>query len=142
MCTWSSASRASTKKRSSTSSRWKIRECGPSHGPGNCPLPRLGGNSTSTRVTKRIIRWRTPCGELAWPRKKRLRRLRSSGLKQKGQQMRTKLFVMIAGLGLLVAAVPAWAHHAFAAEFDQNKPLKLKGTVVKWEETNPPSWTT
>src|SRR6202140_3829756 len=54
--------------------------------------------------------------------------------------MKKRLLVMIAGLGLLVAAVPAWAHHAFAAEFDQNKPLKLKGTVVKWEVTNPHSW--
>ena len=47
---------------------------------------------------------------------------------------------MLAGLGLLAAAVPVWAHHAFAAEFDQKKPLKLKGSVVKWEVTNPHSW--
>jgi hypothetical protein len=54
--------------------------------------------------------------------------------------MKKRLLVVIAGLGLLGAAVPAWAHHAFAAEFDQTKPLKLKGTVVKWEVTNPHSW--
>jgi hypothetical protein len=32
------------------------------------------------------------------------------------------------------------AHHAFAAEFDVNRPLTLKGTLIKWEMVNPHSW--
>jgi hypothetical protein len=54
--------------------------------------------------------------------------------------MRTRLFAIVFGVGLLAPAVPVWAHHAFAAEFDQNKPLKLRGTVTKWEVTNPHCW--
>jgi hypothetical protein len=42
--------------------------------------------------------------------------------------------------GLLMAAAPMWAHHAFAAEFDAQKPVKLKGTVAKVEFINPHSW--
>ena len=51
--------------------------------------------------------------------------------------MRVMLGVWAAGLGLLVSAVPVLAHHSFAAEYDENKPLKITGTVTKLEWTNP-----
>jgi hypothetical protein len=44
------------------------------------------------------------------------------------------------GLGVLMAASSAWAHHAFAAEFDETKPLQLRGKVVRMEWINPHSW--
>ncbi len=54
--------------------------------------------------------------------------------------MRPTFAVAIAGAAILVAAAPLRAHHAFSAEFDISKPLKLQGTLRKWEMINPHSW--
>ncbi len=54
--------------------------------------------------------------------------------------MRTKLAVMIAVTGLFMSAAPVFAHHAFAAEFDAKRPVKLRGTVSKMEWINPHAW--
>jgi hypothetical protein len=49
--------------------------------------------------------------------------------------------IIVAGLAVVLSASPAWAHHAFAAEFDANKPVTFKdATVTKVELINPHSW--
>jgi hypothetical protein len=54
--------------------------------------------------------------------------------------MKIKQIAVIVSAGVVVAAVPAWAHHAFAAEFDAKKPVHLEGVVSKVELINPHSW--
>jgi hypothetical protein len=45
-----------------------------------------------------------------------------------------------AGAGCVLAAASAMAHHAFATEFDVEKPIALEGKVTKVELINPHSW--
>jgi hypothetical protein len=56
--------------------------------------------------------------------------------------MRTTVVFVGVGVALLVvvAVVPVWAHHAFAAEFDAQSPVELNGTVVRMEWVNPHTW--
>jgi hypothetical protein len=52
---------------------------------------------------------------------------------------KTGLLVALAGI-LLGGTAPLVAHHAFSAEFDQSKPIKLSGEITKLEWTNPHAW--
>src|SRR4051812_22755594 len=54
---------------------------------------------------------------------------------------KTKLARLLTlALGLLLAAVAALAHHAYTAEFDTTKPVKLTGVLKKVEWANPHVW--
>jgi hypothetical protein len=56
--------------------------------------------------------------------------------------MRSKLTlaIVVMVLSLAATAVSLRAHHAFAAEFDANRPVAFKGTIIKMEWTNPHVW--
>src|SRR5262249_49993084 len=51
-----------------------------------------------------------------------------------------KRIIAAAGLGVLLLAASARAHHAFSAEFDQDKPVALEGALTKADWTNPHAW--
>jgi hypothetical protein len=54
--------------------------------------------------------------------------------------MKLKAALVLFGIGLVLAARPVVAHHAFSAEFDASKPIKLTGSVTKFDWTNPHAW--
>ena len=53
---------------------------------------------------------------------------------------RNRLLGLAVTVGLLLTAVPTWAHHAFGSEFDDKQPITLKGSLTRMEWSNPHGW--
>jgi len=51
--------------------------------------------------------------------------------------MKTKIASLFLAIALAIVALPAWAHHSFASEFDINQPVTLVGTLTKLDWVNP-----
>jgi hypothetical protein len=53
---------------------------------------------------------------------------------------RKTLAVLLASIASLVVAIPVFAHHSFAAAYDTNNPITVKGVIVQVRLENPHSW--
>jgi hypothetical protein len=54
--------------------------------------------------------------------------------------MTIRLTVLAASVSVLLAVAPLVAHHSFAAEFDENRKITLKGTLTRMDWVNPHGW--
>ena len=53
---------------------------------------------------------------------------------------RIRSVMLVCGLAVIGAAIPAWAHHSFAAAYDMQKAISIQGTIVQVRLTNPHSF--
>jgi Family of unknown function (DUF6152) len=56
--------------------------------------------------------------------------------------VKRSIYAFVLVFAVMLSGGQALAHHSFAAEFDADKPVTLKGIVVKWEMMNPHGWIT
>jgi hypothetical protein len=61
---------------------------------------------------------------------------------QEVQLVKRSIYAFVLVFAVMLSGGQALAHHSFAAEFDADKPVTLKGIVVKWEMMNPHGWIT
>ena len=54
--------------------------------------------------------------------------------------MKKQTLDLLGAVGLALFAAPVAAHHSFAAEFDIEKPIELRGTLTRMEWVNPHGW--
>jgi hypothetical protein len=52
----------------------------------------------------------------------------------------SRVLLSFIAVGVFLAAAPAFAHHAFTAEYDAKQPIILRGTLTRLEWTNPHAW--
>src|SRR5260370_40064315 len=63
-----------------------------------------------------------------------------AGITDRNRTVAATLAASVAATVLFLSVMPAFAHPAFSAEFDVNKPIRLEGTVAKMEWGNPHAW--
>lgn len=63
-----------------------------------------------------------------------------SGKLFRAKPMAAKLLCGVALIGFFLAAIPVAAHHSVAAEYDQKKPVKVRGVVTSMLWANPHAW--
>src|SRR5262245_56426895 len=131
-CTRSNASRLSRRTRSITKSRSMIL---------NCSQARGKWRVLSQKYRRALNHWNSRAPRVAKHcRTFLVRHLPVNDLEVHPMHLNFSVAVSGTALVLVLSAQSVKAHHAFAAEFDVNKPVKINGTVTKVEFTNPHAW--